>query len=245
MSEDDGDPDHACRRGEGTTGAVGFAGVRSRVAAGNPLGCGGEDGLATGGREGVGELLYTGNGKACAVLLGEGPRAADRVGEACPFVTAPPVPLDTDDELCDSSPTFLRLVSVFGASLWVWPSFNTSRSDEGREGPNAGDEYRLRDRVALALPTPSHLYTPLGFLDKVFRGEGVDVGGDLALKPYLMPFVLDSIEELSWMGVGCPEENRNGSDLSTAKIIDDKRMVKRLRHTWSTLLEKGNEALNF
>ena len=37
MCEDDDDPDHACRKGEGTTGAVGLAGVRSRGAGDGPL----------------------------------------------------------------------------------------------------------------------------------------------------------------------------------------------------------------
>jgi hypothetical protein len=168
--EDDEDPDHACRKGEGTTGAVGFAGVRSRVAVDNPLSWGGGVGVATGGRDGTGEPLDTGNGKACEVLFGEGPGAGDRKGRF-PFVPVLLPPL----EFCASSPTFLRLASVLGASLTVWLSFNTRRSEEGREGPNAGDEYRLRERWAFALPSPSHLYTPLGFLESVFRGEGVNV----------------------------------------------------------------------
>jgi hypothetical protein len=171
-------PDHACRKGEGTTGAVGFAGERSRAEVGNPLSCGAGVGLVTGGRDGTGEPPDTGNGNACAILFGEGPGAGDRRGcEVLPFVPVLLALLWIDERLCVSSPIFLRLASVLVASLTVWVSFNTRRSEEEREGPNAGDEYRLRERAALALPTPSHLYTPLGFLESVFRGEGVDMLG--------------------------------------------------------------------
>ena len=46
------------------------------------------------------------------------------------------------------------------------------------EAPNAGEAYLFRGRVCLALPAPSHLYTPLGFLGNFFRVvKGVE-GGD-------------------------------------------------------------------
>ena len=55
------------------------------------------------------------------------------------------------------------------------PSFATDRSCFDGEAPNAGEAYLFRERVCLALPAPSHLYTPLGFLGN-FLGviEGVE-----------------------------------------------------------------------
>jgi hypothetical protein len=177
VREDEDDPDHACRSGDGTTGALGFAGVRSLATVDSPLAKGAGFEPATEGRGWAAEPLDFGNGKACAVLSGERPGAGDRGGafELPAIVPEETAPLDTDKELCVSSPTFLRLVSDTRASLVAWLSFNTRRPEEEREGPNAGDEYRFLERVALALPTPSHLYTPLGFLDRVFRGEVVGV----------------------------------------------------------------------
>ena len=226
VCEDDEDPDHACRKGEGTTGAVGLAGVPSRTAVDDPFSCWARVviGLAAGGRNGVGEPLDTGNGKA-EVLLGEGSGAGDRNGrfEVLPIVPALLIPLWTEEELCASSPTLLRLASGLGTSLGIWLSFNTKRSEEGREGPNADDEYRLRERVALALPIPSHLYTPLGFLDSVFLGDGVGAWGD---RVGLIPFVFGRNGELSRTGVDSLEENRKGSGLLAVKISIYKKTTK-------------------
>jgi len=54
----------------------------------------------------------------------------------------------------------------------------TKRSGVERDAPNAGDAYRLRGRDCFALPAPSQRYTPLGFFDRVLRGEadGVPAG---------------------------------------------------------------------
>lgn len=55
------------------------------------------------------------------------------------------------------------------------PSFIADRSCFDGEAPNAGEEYLFRGRVCLALPAPSHLYTPLGFFNSFLRvAEGVD-----------------------------------------------------------------------
>lgn len=76
-------------------------------------------GLATGRRGETGERLDVGNGKVCAVLFGEGPGAGDRKGmcKVLSFVLVLLAPLGTDEELCASSPTFLRLASVLDVSL--------------------------------------------------------------------------------------------------------------------------------
>lgn len=127
ICEGDEDPDHACRKGEGTTGTVGLAGVRSRTAVDNPLSGWAGGGLATGGHDGIGEPLETGNGKDCGILLGDGSGAGDREERFKVLPIDPPllVPLRTEEEFCASSPTFLRLASVLGASLEEWLSFKT------------------------------------------------------------------------------------------------------------------------
>jgi hypothetical protein len=43
-------------------------------------------------------------------------------------------------------------------------SFTVDRSCFDGEAANAGEAYLFLERVCLALPAPSHLYTPLGFL---------------------------------------------------------------------------------
>jgi hypothetical protein len=54
-------------------------------------------------------------------------------------------------------------------------SFIADRSCFDGEAPNAGEAYLFRGRVCLALPAPSHLYTPLGFLGNFLRvAKGVE-----------------------------------------------------------------------
>ena len=48
-------------------------------------------------------------------------------------------------------------------------SFTADRFCFDGEAPNAGEAYLLLGRVCLALPAPSHLYTPLGFLGNFLR----------------------------------------------------------------------------
>lgn len=145
--------DHACRSGEGTTGAVGFctAGMRRR------------DGVE--GTTGFGNI----------------PFARDAVGE--PDVgkgsEEPLIDVSALEEVSSTSSwsTFRLLLSDRGSSLGL-TSFMTKRSGVERDAPNAGDAYRLRERDCFALPAPSQRYTPLGFFDRVLRGEvdGVPAG---------------------------------------------------------------------
>lgn len=54
-------------------------------------------------------------------------------------------------------------------------SFITDRSCFNGDAPNTGEAYLFRGRVCLALPAPSHLYTPLGFLGNLLRvDKGVE-----------------------------------------------------------------------
>jgi hypothetical protein len=56
-------------------------------------------------------------------------------------------------------------------------SFTADRPCFDGEAPNAGEAYLFLGRVCLALPAPSHLYTPLGFLDS-FLGVVKGVEGE-------------------------------------------------------------------
>jgi len=78
-------------------------------------------------------------------------------------------------------------------------SFVADRSCFDGEAPNTGEVYLFRGRTCLALPAPSHLYTPLGFLGNFLRvDKGVD--GD------------------DWRSrVGVEDENRNISRGSAEK----------------------------
>ena len=54
-------------------------------------------------------------------------------------------------------------------------SFTGDRFCFDGKAPNAGEAYLLLERVCLALPAPSHLYTPLGFLSNLLGVvNGVD-----------------------------------------------------------------------
>lgn len=108
------------------------------------------------------------------------------------------------------------------------------RSLEEREGPNAGEEYRFRERGSFELPPPSHRYLPLGFLLRVFRGDGVVVVcADGVAKLKLIPFVLANKGEFPRTGVdGVLLVNRKGSGRSArlrVKIFDIKRYVEYTR----------------
>jgi hypothetical protein len=122
-------------------------------------------------------------------------------------------PLGDAEESVASLPTFLRFVSL-GTSVAGWVSFRTMRSLEEREGPKAGEEYRFRERGSLELPPPSHRYTPLGFLDRVFRGDGVIVCAEGG-RPKFIPVVLAKKGEFPRAGVeGVLLENRKDSGRS-------------------------------
>lgn len=102
------------------------------------------------------------------------------------------------------------------------------RSLEEREGPNAGEEYRFRERGSFELPPPSHRYLPLGFLLRVFRGDGVVVVCAVGVaKLKLIPFVFANKGEFPRTGVdGVLLVNRKGSGRSArlrVKIFDMKR----------------------
>lgn len=56
-------------------------------------------------------------------------------------------------------------------------SFTADRPCFDGEAPNAGEAYLFLGRVCLALPAPSHLYTPLGFLGN-FLGVVKGVEGE-------------------------------------------------------------------
>jgi hypothetical protein len=78
-------------------------------------------------------------------------------------------------------------------------SFIADRSCFDGEAPNTGEAYLFRGRICLALPAPSHLYTPLGFLGNFLR---VDNG----------------VEGEDWISrVGVEEENLNISRGSADK----------------------------
>lgn len=167
----------AWRRGEGTTGAVGFGGaLRREVEAEDfiPFTCGPfestravEEDI----RSGVKGIF-----KVCAsaTLFGEGGGAAERGGAA-------EDPLGVGDDVKASSPSRRRLVSLLkGSAAFSGLSRRTRREVEGRgEGPNAGEWNLFRERAGFALPPPSQRYIPLGFCLRslVEDGFGVNVAG--------------------------------------------------------------------
>lgn len=90
LCEDEEPPDHACRKGDGTTGTVGFAeswGGRRREDDDAPLTLAGVPFKVW---VGVGGPLETGKGSACEVLVGDGSGADDRYDG---FGESPWVPL--------------------------------------------------------------------------------------------------------------------------------------------------------
>jgi hypothetical protein len=119
--------DQACRKGEGTTGAVGLAGVRKRELEETVV-CLAGVALPRGV---VGEAVR-GNGSI------EGADDSTAAGREVEGVV---------------SSTLRRLCSVSPAPL---VSFITNRSDFDGEAPNAGEAYLFRGRACLALPAPSH-----------------------------------------------------------------------------------------
>jgi hypothetical protein len=132
-------------RGEGLTGAVCFWGILRRDGVG-------VTGALTGGGVGLEGECDVGKATASFALDGDGSGAEDRGVD--PFnCNGEPLELATDEPT--SSPTRRRFVSELEASPSDLLSFNMIRCDRDLDGPNAGEEYRFRERAALALPPPS------------------------------------------------------------------------------------------
>ena len=137
--------DQVCRSGEGTTGAVGLTGVRRRDGEGSGLGR-----FVTPLVPGAGETV---DGKG--TFLAVGSETDGRWVETL--------------ELDDSSPTLRLLLSGSDVSCKSMLSFIVDWFCFDGDAPNAGEANLFRGRVCLALPAPSHLYTPLGFLGNLLR----------------------------------------------------------------------------
>lgn len=184
MDEGVGEEDcpQAWRRGEGTTGAVGFGGaLRREIEAEGfiPFTCGPFESRRPVGvlwkediRSGVKGIF-----KVCAsaTLFGEGGGAAERGGGTAED------PLGVGDDAKASSPTRRRLVSLLiGSAAFSGLSRRTRREVEGRgESPNAGEWNLFRERAGFALPAPSQRYIPLGFCLRSLVGDefGINVAG--------------------------------------------------------------------